>query len=340
MLALPHTAFGAAGGLDGFNAESALEFSQNGGGEGLVHLDERERVRIGKLLAVGQSLRDHFASDNVAALRESLDPEERALLDGVVATRDADTERDIWLYFFQGSLIYIGHGLAETNRLGYYNPMVDGWVLVDVSPSESGGLSLVGMAAVTGERIRGERIGDGRDLSAGAAVWLQDSALPLPVALARNHARTVEAFETRYPILAATEPAALDATLADFATLRSRLMLVGATVGSLGEPAYRATIDRLRSQIVKGDAAAIRASMSGDPPVPLQRITGLPMPARELLRPTGFYRRAEGMTIAFGVPFTGRWVLLADFHEPLGDAPPALETILLLDLNAAEGRLQ
>lgn len=334
LLAGPQAAPAATGGLDGFDAESALEFSRNGGGAGLVQLDEAQREHVRRLVVAGQSLRDNLASD-IGALRAALDPEEQAVLDRVVASDDASTEADMWRYFFQGSLIYLGHGLAETSRLGYYNPIADAWVLADVAASEAGGMRLVEMAAVTGDWIRGEA-GE----PSAAPVYVRDPDQVMANALAENHARTVAAFLTRYPLLAETEPPAPAGNAAEFALTRARLLLIGTTIGSLRVPAYRAVIDALRQRIVEGDARALRASMSAEPPVPLQRITGLPTPARELLRPTGYFRRDQGMTIAFGVPFTGRWVVLADFEEPVGDAAPALENLLLLDLVAAEGRLK
>ena len=314
----------------GFDAAVVRDFATNGGAHRLPPIGPAERERLLALTKAANAFRGMMAGD-IESLRAALDEDERALLGLIDDPADA-IGRAVWTYFFQGSVIAIGHGMAETSRIGFYNPIVDGWILADFRRSASGGHRLAALEGALGETLRGVR---GRELE--PPEWTQTPDAPLALALGRTYARAVAAFEAAYPPLAATPPQRR-AGAGQTTLVRGRVLLLGSTVASLeADPAYKAAVDRLERAIAAGDPGALRALVTQKTAVPVQRVTAVPAAVRALLRPTGAYRGPGGFTVTLGTPYTGRLVVFADLGEPAGGGEPWVDNLLLLDLAQAEG---
>jgi hypothetical protein len=190
-------------------------------------------------------------------------------------------------------------------------------------------MALVRLAAVTGDSMRGA----GQFAKAGA-YWVSLRGGTIVEALAASHRLGVAAFEKRFPPFG-TQAMAAAPDEAPVLELRLR-QAAQALVGLDRLPAYRDAVERLQAALVRGDAPAIRAQMVKDTASRVERIAGTSSLLRGMLRPNGAYARADGLTVTLGAPFSGRWVLIADYGVAQASGAPPLLALVLVDLVALE----
>lgn len=282
------------------------------------------RLRLNAVVEAAMNLRTWMAG-RPEALLQALSAPERAVLAGLIGD-----DVGLWRGFFRGSIATLGHAMAERPRAGYYNPLVDGWVVVDFERSPGGGLRPVAVTAFPGAALAPVPA-DGRGVR---PPWLLRRDLAMPSSLALASAANVAAFERAWPPL--DEAAGGQALPADGrATVAERLALTDVAVRSfLDDPAYAAIGRQILAYIAKGDGDGL-ARMTDRPAaehaMPLQRIGTLSTPARRTFELRGIYRHAGGMMMAFGSPYSGNWLIFADL-DVSDSAAPRLNDVVAVDL--------
>lgn len=312
LVAAPAAAEGLS---DGFGPGDVRRFSD----EVTAGLSAQERARLAALSETAFALRAGLAGAP-DRFRARLTAAEQGILDRLIAPGDA-LDRARWSYFFRGSVVSIGHTFGPRPRIGFYNPLADGWAMADLAPVGSGGFALAAFEAGTA--------GGNADTR---PPWTLAAGVALPSALAERTAAAIDAFEAAHPPLDDGAPAGSPA--GDAAALEARLDLLGGTVASfLADPPYRALAERILAGMAAGDAAALRGlAPDADPGAiaPLERISVLGGAVRRDFRLVGTFRHGGGMLAAFGTPHSGRWLLFADL-DTSGPAP-AVTHLLLIDL--------
>ncbi len=240
---------------------------------------------------------------------------------------------ELWRSFFRGSIAYFGHALAPVKRIGFFNPVVDGWVLTDWSQGDER-LELVGVRPVPGEVMRG-RPAEGFE----PPVWMRMADQTELIALAINHRDSIRAFKNRYRLLA--EQPLSDGAAGDPKIYRqiieSRLGVIRRSLIALRRPAFFSTTKDLLAVIASGEAAQLKSVLGGDNDTPVHWVTGLSTPVRTQFQPISVVRRPDGgITVLFGVPRNGRWILVARYGSDDSDRPSLVQTVAFLDFVTAE----
>jgi hypothetical protein len=311
-----------------FNADSIDAFIdlQQSQSSTWSRLSDEEKLQITRLAQSGEALRRLIVID-VPALRALLEPAHAPRVAELLGRPDdAETVR-LWQRFYEGSVLHIGNGLSDTPRIGYYNPIVDAWMMTDWR-REAGSFALVKTWITTGERVRAQ------PQPAGSVPGWTAKGGSLATALAENYRASVGAFERSYPAFSWLAPAD-GSNQRDAAIAGDRLGLVNWTVASLSsDKSYEPALERLRQTIASGDAVALKSLVHSDASMPVEWIAGLSSAMRSNFRPTAVFERADGLTVTFGVPFSGRWVLVADYVGR--GVSPELESLIFFDLSSVE----
>ncbi len=240
----------------------------------------------------------------------------------------------LWRSFFQGTVLAIGHALAPVKRTGFYNPLVDGWIIADWSAAEKG-LTLVGVRAVPGDVLRGQPADDTQ-----LPQWTRMAGKSAVTALAETTKEAMRGFEKRYPLASAQAPLdrAADRTRSDRLAVESRLGVMLRSLAVLGQPDFASATRSLLESVDSGDPRQLRSLIAGEGPTSaaVHRVSGLLTPIRSQIRPTGVVRRSDGVTVLFGVPTNGRWLLTARYRPGGEDRALELQSIAFIDLIAAD----
>jgi hypothetical protein len=104
----------------------------------------------------------------------------------------------------------------------------------------------------------------------------------------------------------------------------------------LNQPAYLDATRSFLDGVDSGDPTELAALVDGADTASLHWVSGLLTPIRSRFQPTGVIRQNEGVTVLFGIPQNGRWVLVANYGLEPGDQPLSLQSIGFVDLNVAE----
>ncbi len=314
-----------AGTIKKFTEENPLE------GELAFGLTAERRQAILDLVAVAAEFRQGMAAEG-AEISEPVSRKDLDLFAKAFELGPDGPPPALWRSFFQGSVAYVGHALAPVKRVGFYNPVVDGWVMTDWSKGDEG-LELSGVRAVPGEVIRGRPV-NRFELPA----WMKMAEESAVTALAKGHRDSVHGFTRRHPLLAKRPPSdrAAAGRKIHRRIVESRLGAIRRSLSALGRPAILSATKELLASIDSGDPARLRRLTNGNGSVPVQWVTGLLTPIRSQLRPTGVLRRPDGLTVVFGVPTNGRWILVAGYAPEDGEKPVARQSVAFLDLVTAE----
>lgn len=317
----------------GFNAQSVerfLEQHPDAAPSPVSRLSDTERAKLRALFAAAEGFR-YLAVTDLGGLRRDLAPGGQALATRLFGADDGTPQAHLWQFFLEGSLIYIGDGLAATPRTGFYNPQADAWLVADWRAASAGGASrmeLVALQAVTGDTMR-----EVRRAHPLLAYWLSLDSGSVAAALAESHRVGVGVFEARFPLLGKTAPPPMPD---ERRTLEARLTIAAASLAGLdGAPAYRDAVARLEKTLAAGDAETLRTLVPGSAPAPAERLAGMSGLIRQTLKPNGVYRRPDGLSVVLGAPFSGRYLVVADYDD--GQAP-ALKNLAFIDLAAVEPR--
>ena len=120
--------------VTGFNTESVQNFIVRHPSEGELKfgLSAEDRQRIVQLGLTAVEFRAAMvaagASEGGAVSESDLGTFSAALELGPEGPLSA-----LWRSFFRGSIVSMGHALAPVKRVGFYNPLVDGWLMTTMS---------------------------------------------------------------------------------------------------------------------------------------------------------------------------------------------------------------
>lgn len=318
----------AAAPTDRFNAETVDAFIELDQSESSTwsRLSDEEKLQITRLAQTGEALRRLIVVD-VPGLKALLEPAHAPRLAELLGRPDDAQTIRLWQRFYEGSVLHIGNGLSESPRIGYYNPIVDGWVMTDWQ-RQGDSFALAKAWIATGERVRAQ------SLPTGVVPGWTGKGGSLASALADNYRASVTAFERAHPAFSWLAPADVAITQ-DNAAVADRLSLVNWMLASLAiDAGYEPALSRLRQTIASGDAVALKSLVHTDSAMPVEWIAGLSSAMRSTFRPTAVFERSDGLTVTFGVPFSGRWVLVADYIGR--GASPQLESLVFFDLSSVE----
>lgn len=300
----------------GFNPETVATWMAGRPDGSTMALSAAAQARALRLDRTSQALRLNLANDPVGLLQQ-LDEDERAI---VISTFSPGLASG-WRYFFAGSLVVVGGIEAETVRVGFYNPLVDGFVLADLRDT-GGSFRLVAMKAVSGAAMRGEKVEVG-DISVPAWTRLRD--VPVPIAIVEVATAGVAAFERAYPLTADSLEPLAGASDTSIARRSGASVALLSTVVSdeLWSPVLAAVDPRLQPG----------AGISAHP-----ALAELPAPARSDLRFAGLLRGETDTTIAaFLSPAAPRLLLFVDVAGGSGNTSPTLGQAALVDVLATRG---
>ena len=293
----------------GFNPDSVRARL---GGE--LAVDATARARARRLDPVTQALRLNLARDT-DALVAALDADEQAIARAVLAPGS----QAAWRYFFAGSIVLVGGIAGETVRVGYYNPILDAFVLADLRDTGSS-FRLVGMTALSGAAMRGQP-----PTASLAPGWVRVADTPVAVAMIESARSAAEAFERRHALHATTLPA-LDPT-SGLVARRARFAITQlASVAT--DPDWSAAL----AAVDPGPGVAAGAQPVAAPPHPA--LAGLPVSMTGDLRLAALLKRPQDSVAVFHSPQAPRLILFVDVAEGGEGVAPTLGKAALADVLA------
>lgn len=211
-------------------------------------------------------------------------------------------------FFMRGAMTRIardGNGLIA----GWYNPLLDIWLLAMLAPSTEGLWGVARATLVLGEELRGDH-----------SVWTSAEANPFGV-LAANSRASLDAFDRRFGT-ARARVALGDGFLALASRSAAWLDSLGAWRSDLGG---LAAAEGVRTAIAEG-----RLGHAGWAGRELARqVDALPRLVRSTMAIVGAARRGEGNAVLLGSPAAPELVLVLDLDA--GDAPRTLTIVNLVN---------
>ncbi|MFN4089088.1 MAG: hypothetical protein ACK4QW_08610 [Alphaproteobacteria bacterium] len=298
--------------IRGFNPDTVRDAIGRIAPSPTAELSAVARARVARLDRTAQALRLNLANDPVALLA-ALDDDERRIAVDALASGTVDG----WRYFFAGAVVLVGGIESQTVRVGYYNALVDGFILADLQDT-GGSFRLAAMQARSGDTLRGEPGPAGAN-----PAWMRTEGIPAPVAMVEAAAAASRGFALANPPLATALPTLVSGSEQVVGERATTSVAMIATV--VASPAWSGALAPIDPRLLPGLGTERHAA-----------VAALPEAARQDLRLAGLLRRAGGSTAAFHSPATPRLILFVDVAEP-ADAPPALGSAALVDILAAEG---
>ncbi len=316
----------------GFNAESIQDFIVKNPYEGELKfgLSAEDRQRIVQLALTAVEFRAAMVaagpSEGGAASESDLETFNAALELGPEGPLSA-----LWRSFFQGSIVSLGYTLAPVKRVGFYNPLVDGWLMTDWSETDEG-LALVEVHSVTGDVLRGEPVAEPQ-----LPAWTRMAEKSIVGALALAHEAATEAFRSFHPLTSRQPPPAPAFEVRDQRRIiEIRLGTMRRSLNILGRPAFQSATRAFLDSLYSGDPVRLAGLIEGGSTASVHWVNGLLTPIRSQFRPTGVLHHPQGVTVVYGVPDNGRWLLFARYKPEEADAAPVLSSLALVDLVTTE----
>lgn len=302
-------------GDNGFDADSIADFVKRDSASGTdsFGFTADQYARRNFLYRVANQFRVAGAIDP-QRLAESFAPDNPELLAGLLDSKASRRAPGIWRYFFRQSLIYAGRVDAPVSRIGFYNPIVDGWVMTDWLWSEKT-IRLARVRIVAGESLLG------RDSRGGIRIgWTRPSRLSLIDRLRGAAGLAGLAFAKAHPMTASTAPPATRLSPAD---ARSQLRLEARLLGVLAnlnihyqDPEKAAISTALIDAMKIGDKEALMPIAGAVSSQSLHVIAGLPGAMRRNLELIGNFPTPSGAVMIFGMPMMSRWMVIARYTAP------------------------
>ena len=316
----------------GFNDETVQEFIRQNPEEGELRftLSPEDRQQIVTLGLAAAAFRDVIVKNGFAG-GDALTDKDTAVLSKALDLGPAGPPPALWRSFFEGSVLALGDALAPVKRVGFYNPVVDGWVMTDWAMKDDQ-LSLTVAHAVTGAVLRGEPEGEGQ-----MPEWTRVTDVSVVGALAQSHKKAVETFRSIHPVASRQPPPAPQFDVhAQRRTIEVRLGALRRSLNVLGRPALMAATRQFLDALYSGSPMRLAGLIKGGSTASVHWVNGLLTPLRDRFQPTGVMRQADALTVMFGVPENGRWVLMARYGGAADGGAPELDSVSFIDLVTAE----
>lgn len=290
------TPIAAHAGIDGFNPESVKAYTR---GSALKNDSARtDRMKFAAVAEYGNGIRTKGLKDFTDA-HGQIGP---ALFDQFLPG-NASAFGPLWTDFVQGSVVLVGRGLSDKPVLGFYNPLVDGWLLLGLKRD---GNELYGndLIAVTGAKLRQQAGVAGR------------KANHVPSPILANFVNSSAAFDKLHPATSrsgGTLPAGSDE--ADYAAILERtLKLKRARAQALRDPKVASALNRFEEAVQEGDAATLRAMFPNTTTRPPEWVAGIAAPVRRSLQPVAVFKHGDNVQVAYVSEVAGRMLVLVDLE--------------------------
>src|SRR5579872_4188635 len=323
---------GADDGIDAKSIDRFLNESRKGAAAPLTAAERQKLVGLSQAAAAFRAL---MIADQAALRRDFSTPQAKALIARFLG-KEGTLQGPLWQFFMTGTQIYIGEGRAETIRVGFYNPELDGWVLSDWQPSgDAAGVphfALRQLNAVSGELMRGVKTAAWRH-----AQWVTLKDRSPTLSLMASHRLGTRAFAARFPVAGRELPAPMRG-IPDQRRLvleRTRMAYLSLTA-LVREPAYGTAVGKLRAALAIGDRGALTALFGGRDPGGALRLLSLSSVLRASLVPAMVLDKPDGRWVALVPPLAGRWVALARFELGADKQAVVLTTLDFIDLTQGE----
>lgn len=251
-------------------------------------------------------------------------------LDPLIRQRDSESQKLLWPYFFSGVLPAFGYLSGPITLVGFYNPIVDSWVLTDWAWTFEGPQQLLGIRILPGEALRGEPPSEKNRIP-----WTQAKTKGMITVLQEYTTQSLESFRNRYPLNSAEHtgfgptppPDSIGQVLVE-----GRLAVMLASLVPLMDSELQESTQTLLSVLRSGEYSQLYQLTNGTSSSPLRRIAGLPSIIRNYIEPTCLLATQTGFLMVLGLPYSGRWVLLAEFLSDQESQAPQLERLDVFDL--------
>ena len=248
-------------------------------------------------------------SRNPRAYLGLLETHERSLAEGFFG----EFASGYWQYFFSGAVVILSSTDDRSVRVGFFNPIIDGIVALDLRP-QGAGFVLTGLEAATGETLRGA--GPVRVMPA----WMARPRVVLPSVLQEVTAKTFDAFRS------APGPGSAAQSAEAIETIRYRTDQILASLKTLADdPAWARTLSGIDPRLAPGAAVAM-----------LPAVRSLSRAYRQDLRPVLLLRAPSNMQVVFGNPDIPHVLLIADVDG--SSARPTLGALALATLTTRKGQ--
>lgn len=311
----------------GFNQDSVSAFTERNADA--LGFSSAERQVIGALVLPVIDLRRALAGEALPA-GSLVGPKEVGLVERALELGPDGPPPQLWLSFFQGSTVALGRALAPIKRAGFYNAAVDGWILTDWRETAAG-LELVAVTPLAGG------VAPGPVEEVALPAWTGMVQESVASALAQGHDTALKLFRADNPLLSTEPPSApVENVRGHRIVIESRLGTMRRSLSVLNQPSYINATRSFLDSVDSGDPTQLAALVDGADTASLHWVAGLLIPLRSRFQPTGVIRQNDGVTVLFGIPQNGRWVLVANYGLKLGDQPLSLQSIGFVDLNVAE----
>lgn len=294
----------------------------------------QQQIRLRRLNTIAHLFRRVAAADT-PVLTQAFAPHPPGALDALLATKWYARAPAIWRYFFRYTVIHVGRLDAPVSRVGFYNPLVDGWVIADWTWSDADEPRLWWTQVTAGETMRGEHIS-----GADPIAWTTGRRGPVVAAQQAIVAESAAAFASAHPALAASPPPAFRAGPA--AALDREMVELRLLVGLLHVNKHAATpeVAALTSEFLDALGAGAEAKLAGLAngvgAQSLHRVAGLSSLQRRRLELAAWYPAPNGGIAIFAVPMVARSLILARYSTGK-IAPPKIDGLVVFDPAPGEG---
>lgn len=325
------TAAPSMAGEDGFDAASIADYvgAQTADGKDSYGFTAEQYARRNFLYDLANRFRILGAVEP-RQLVNTFAPGNPAALAGLLNSKASQRAPGIWRYFFRQSLIHAGRIDAPVSRIGFYNPIVDGWVMTDWLWSKES-IRLAGIRVVTGESVRARGVRESVRIG-----WTRPSRLSLIDRLRGATSLAGLAFAKAHPMTGKQVPPATRSSQADAQSrlrLEARLLGVLANLNSHYRDAEQASVSAaLIDAIQIGDKAALMPIAGDVSPQSLHAIAGLPGAMRRNLELIGNFPTPSGAVMIFGVPMMSRWMVIARYTAPSDGAKGGFDELAAFEV--------
>lgn len=243
---------------------------------------------------------------------------------------DADEQKAalLWSLFFRKSQVVFGAYESTAPVVGFYNPLVDFWLLTQWSVAPSG-VTLTTVRIISGDRLGGGSGGE-------APRWARPGGSADPVfAMQGVASAALSEFLRHYPAKA-NRPPALPA--GDDAGLLARRL--GGALGSLSNlrqnAAARQAVAATIQAVSAGDPLALAKQGEATSGIDYPAVVSMAPAMRTGLEPSLIATAEAGFLAWIGVPENGRWLLVAAYSRG-DDGRYTLTRLLYIDLLQGKG---
>ncbi len=249
---------------------------------------------------------------------------------------DKATDKVLWSYFFRNTQIYYGNLKNSHPIVGYYNPLIDFWLLTIWDNSEPNPV-LIKTAVTPGSVFHIDEFITSPDIGEIPA-WVV--ALPykeLVKSLPFFSQNGVEGFERKYPVTGESEPylPSLHTSQKDVRkALGKRLAAFFSSIlefqgNEILNRTYIATLEAVR----KSDVRALRTLSGGSTQMPIEAIVKFPELLRTELEPVFYLQGEDFQVVLSSHQRDGRWYLVTAFsNEANRGGKLKLEGIAFIDV--------